>query len=166
MLYCIQRFNLYTNIRSVYLEMQRGQTLLQKGQTPSVSCNSHFLVLPVSSVYLGLGYQRTFLFLGRQIQFVLKLPDFFFGVISLHVCPHSLSKVTLPIRLAPCITAAHRVQLHNPLAVTVTGLTAASMVQLCWTHCNKKGVLQIHMNLLDACFTLQICQKSIVSLCT
>ncbi len=34
MLYCIQRCNLYTNIRGVYLEMQRGQTLLQKGQTP------------------------------------------------------------------------------------------------------------------------------------
>lgn len=43
-------------------------------------------------------------------------------------------EVTLPTRLAPCITATHRVWLHGSLAITVTGLTPASVVQLRWTH--------------------------------
>ena len=47
-------------------------------------------------------------------------------------------KVTLPTRLVPCITATHRVSLHGSLAITVTGLTPASVVQLCWTHRIKK----------------------------
>ena len=32
MLYCIQRFNLYTTTRGVYLEMQKGQTPLKLNQ--------------------------------------------------------------------------------------------------------------------------------------
>lgn len=46
-------------------------------------------------------------------------------------------EVTLPTRLAPCITATHRVWLHGSLAITVTGLTPASVVQLRWTHRTK-----------------------------
>ncbi|MDD4372240.1 MAG: hypothetical protein PHD56_14445, partial [Anaerostipes sp.] len=48
----------------------------------------------------------------------------------------------LPTRLAPCITATHRVWLHGSLVITATGLTPASVVQLCWTHNIKKGHLQ------------------------
>jgi len=41
---------------------------------------------------------------------------------------------TLPSRLAPCITATHRDWLPSSLAITGTGLSPASVVQLCWTH--------------------------------
>ena len=48
-------------------------------------------------------------------------------------------EVTLPTRLAPCITATHRVWLHGSLVITATGLTPASVVQLCWTHNIKES---------------------------
>lgn len=47
-------------------------------------------------------------------------------------------EVTLPTRLAPCITTTHRVWLHGSLAITATGLAPASVVQLRWTHHTKK----------------------------
>ena len=45
---------------------------------------------------------------------------------------------TLPSRLAPCITTTHRDWLPSSLAITGTGLTPASVVQLRWTHDYKK----------------------------
>jgi capsule polysaccharide modification protein KpsS len=56
-------------------------------------------------------------------------------------------------------------QSHGPLAITVTGLTPASMVQLRWTHCIKKGSkfsVKITRYLLahDICFFAKLFQIS------
>ena len=74
-----------------------------------------------------------------QLPFVLFRDLFFNDTAEFTLCYglHDCSlpyRVTLSTRLAPCITATHRVWLHGSLAITVTGLTPASVVQLRWTH--------------------------------
>ena len=71
----------------------------------------------------------------REVLFTIR-QDSLYVAVCMIAC--TSFEVTLPTRLAPCITATHRVWLHGSLAITVTGLTPASVVQLRWTHQTKK----------------------------